>query len=106
MTFFSKVDDIRSSTVSFTLDAPREVIIAAPHAARITDDDPSVMVTRVTVMCSWKTGGYSLSPGYPSAVLRGDQGEIVHVEHLTHIPEWLSEIITDGTPTDLWHDAS
>ncbi len=106
MTFFSKTSDMRSSHVEFTLDAPREVTLTEEEAARAVDGNESVMVTRVSVMCTWKTGGYNLAPGSPHAILRGDQGESVHMNHLTHIPEWLSEIITAGTPTDLWHDAA
>ncbi len=106
MTFFSKTSDTRSSHVEFTLNSPREVTLTDDQRARMVDSSESVMVTRVSVMCTWKAGGYNLAPGSPSAALRGDQGELVHSAHLTHIPGWLSEIITAGTPTDLWHDAA
>jgi hypothetical protein len=95
MTFFSKTMDTRSSYVEFMLDASREVIA---RNARFADDDRSVMAVRVIVTCTWNTGGYSLAPGSPGVMLRGDEGELVHLADLESVPEWLSEIIAAGTP--------
>jgi hypothetical protein len=103
MTFFSKTMDTRSSYVEFTLDTPREVFA---RNARFADDDRSVMAIRVIVTCSWSTGGYNLAPGSPAAMLRGDEGELIHLSDLESVPDWLSEIIAAGTPADLWHDAA
>jgi hypothetical protein len=106
MTCFSKTMDTRSSHVEFTLDAPREVIRSARQDGWDDGHDQSVMVVRVIVMCTWSKGGYSLIGGSPGVMLRGDEGELIHLSELESVPEWLSEIIAAGTPTDLWHDAA
>lgn len=91
----------RSSLVSFDVDPPRAV---EPDSH--VDGDTNVMVIRVNVMCSWSTGGYSLTPGYPVASIIGDEGERLALTDLAYVPDWLSDVIAAGTPTDLEHPAA
>lgn len=93
-----KIDDTRSSFVRFVVDPPREVNASTP---RFDGDDGVIMVTDVLVTCTWLTGGYNFISGYPFAAVTGDEGERLSVTDLTHIPDWLSEIIAAGTPTGL-----
>lgn len=98
----------RSAYVTFELDPPRPVELAPPACVVFGEDEPAseVMVVKVNVMSSWNTGGYTLLPGYPFVSVVGEESEIHHLSELASVPDWLSEIIAAGTPTDLEHPAS
>lgn len=98
----------RSAYVTFELDPPRPVDLKPPACVVFGEDEPAseVMVARVNVMSSWNTGGYTLLPGYPFASIVGEEGESHALTDLASVPDWLSEIIAAGTPTDLEHPAS
>ncbi len=98
----------RSAYVTFELDPPRPVELKPPsyHVFGADEYVTEMMVAKVNVMSSWNTGGYTLLDGYPFVSLIDDESVSVPLSYLASVPDWLSEIIAAGTPTDLEHPAS
>lgn len=98
--------NMRSAYVTFELDPPRPVELKPICIFDVVGPDTEIMVARVNVMSSWNTGGYTLLDGYLFVSIIGEEGEIHPLNALASVPDWLSEIIAAGTPTDLEHPAS